>query len=250
MGITHSADMNDICTTLDPNYEPKFQVAQIGAYSDDMKNRLRANYPKITPFFFSDPPQAAYAALKKVVKNEARWTIKREDDDEFVVEFEATTALMKFTDDAVFQVKPWGDGGSVLNMRSRSRVGAGDWGANYKRMRYLVSKSGLNLQKAPANFEARSWTAPGQIDIDAPRQKKTPREKEPSESVSSISSSSSSHPAEQPAEQTQKKTEKKKKKQDNAVASKKSRSASSSSSSSVASPSAEQPPERPEVYEE
>jgi hypothetical protein len=94
-----------------------------------------------------------------------------------LVEFEATTALMKFTDDVVLQVKAWGDGGSIVNMRSRSRVGSGDWGANYKRMCYIVSKAGLNAQKAPAGMEAREWTAPdapkAEIDIDAPKRKKS-----------------------------------------------------------------------------
>lgn len=42
MGITHSADMNDICTTVDPVYEPKYQVAKLGLYTDNLRVRALA----------------------------------------------------------------------------------------------------------------------------------------------------------------------------------------------------------------
>lgn len=89
------------------------------------------------------------------------WLLCRDD---LLIEFEATTALMKFTDDVVVQVKPFGQSGSVVNMRSRSRVGSGDWGANWKRICYLNQKAaaaGLRPVPPPAGSETKSWTSPG-----------------------------------------------------------------------------------------
>ena len=56
-----------------------------------------------------------------------------------MLEVVATTRLMHFKDDVAVEVRPEGTGSSV-HMRSKSRVGKGDLGANAKRIRMFLSE--------------------------------------------------------------------------------------------------------------
>ncbi len=62
------------------------------------------------------------------------WTIYRQDPQAGVIEAVATTAVMAFKDDVVIRVRG-SDAGTLLDLRSVSRVGGGDIGANAKRIR-------------------------------------------------------------------------------------------------------------------
>ena len=50
----------------------------------------------------------------------------------------ATSKLFHFQDDIVVRVRPGADGGSLVDMRSKSRVGQGDMGANAARIRQFM----------------------------------------------------------------------------------------------------------------
>ncbi|MEO1573396.1 MAG: DUF1499 domain-containing protein [Pseudomonadota bacterium] len=74
-------------------------------------------------------PGAAWAALKAYVDAQPRMKVIVERDDYLHVE--ATTRLMRFTDDVEFHLRA--DNGQIA-MRSESRVGYSDLGANAKRL--------------------------------------------------------------------------------------------------------------------
>ncbi|WP_444898622.1 DUF1499 domain-containing protein [Microbulbifer sp. VAAC004] len=61
--------------------------------------------------------------------------------------FEATdrTLLLGFTDDIVVRVRPEDDGGSRVDVRSSSRVGVSDLGANAKRIREFIEELHLRV---------------------------------------------------------------------------------------------------------
>jgi len=100
-----------------------------------------AGYPDIAPLELDATPKAAYdAALALVTKR--KWTIVdargpalgRRDG---VIEAVARTPIMGFRDDIVIRVLPIGQGTRV-DMRSASRVGTHDFGANASRVRSLL----------------------------------------------------------------------------------------------------------------
>jgi uncharacterized protein (DUF1499 family) len=62
-----------------------------------------------------------------------RWTITYTDPKTRTIEGIAETQLFHFRDDFVIQVRP-APSGSLVEMRSKSRDGVGDVGANYKRI--------------------------------------------------------------------------------------------------------------------
>ena len=100
----------------------------------------RATYPDIEPLVVSVPPAEAYEAALAVI-TKRKWRIvdvrpplagRREGRVEAVVR----TPLMGFRDDVVIRVRAAEDGARV-DMRSASRFGTHDFGANASRLRAL-----------------------------------------------------------------------------------------------------------------
>ncbi len=64
------------------------------------------------------------------------WTITSADRGSGVIEAHDVTPVFRFVDDVVIRIRP-GPGGSLVDVRSNSRVGGGDLGANAARIRAL-----------------------------------------------------------------------------------------------------------------
>lgn len=98
----------------------------------------RAAYPDIQPLVLARPPADAFALALR----EARamgWEIVAQDPAAARIEATATTLWFGFRDDVVVRVTP-ADGGSRIDVRSLSRVGIGDVGANAKRIRAYLAR--------------------------------------------------------------------------------------------------------------
>jgi uncharacterized protein (DUF1499 family) len=67
------------------------------------------------------------------------WVITAEDPAGGTIEAVVTSRLFGFQDDVVIRVRPDGTGASRVDMRSKSRDGKGDLGANASRIRAYVS---------------------------------------------------------------------------------------------------------------
>jgi uncharacterized protein (DUF1499 family) len=99
----------------------------------------RAAYPDIVPLILALPPDEAYRRALATAEAMPRWTIVASDPAARRIESSARTRWIGFTDDVVIRVTPSG-AGSRVDMRSLSRVGQGDLGANAKRIRtYLTA---------------------------------------------------------------------------------------------------------------
>jgi uncharacterized protein (DUF1499 family) len=139
--------VNDITTdaTDPPRFEAISRLRPRGAnpiaYPGAAATKLqRGAYPDIEPLIVSVPPLEAYdAALAVITKR--KWRIvdvrppltgRREGRIEAV----ARTPLMGFRDDIVVRVRAAEDGARV-DMRSASRYGTHDFGANASRLRSL-----------------------------------------------------------------------------------------------------------------
>jgi uncharacterized protein (DUF1499 family) len=139
--------VNDI--TTDPVDPPRFEaiarlrprganpIAYPGAAAMQLQ---RAAYPDIEPLLVSVPPLEAYeAALAVVTKRKWRIVDLRPPQTgrrEGRIEAVARTPIMGFRDDIVVRVRAAEDGARV-DMRSASRYGQHDFGANASRLRSL-----------------------------------------------------------------------------------------------------------------
>ena len=95
-------------------------------------------YPDIRPLLLKAPPPQAFALALATAQAMPRWTIDAGDPARGRIEASARTLWMGFTDDVVIRITADGDG-SRIDMRSLSRVGRGDFGANAARIRAFLA---------------------------------------------------------------------------------------------------------------
>ncbi|HUY28973.1 MAG TPA: DUF1499 domain-containing protein [Candidatus Binataceae bacterium] len=133
--------INDI--TTDFTNPPEFTHAQALAANRgrDLKyNQARfmaaqqKGYPPLAPLHLADPPAAAFERVKQLAAAMPAWSITSTDPATMTIEGVSTSSLFHFQDDFVIQVRPADGGGSIVEMRSKSRDGIGDFGVNYKRI--------------------------------------------------------------------------------------------------------------------
>ncbi len=103
----------------------------------------REDYGDIRTVRINQPVVDVVAKAERLAKVRG-WDVAIADPIEGRVEATETTRFFRFKDDVVLRVKPTEDGaGSVVDMRSVSRVGASDLGVNAKRVRaFLADLSG------------------------------------------------------------------------------------------------------------
>ena len=100
---------------------------------DSIAAQQRKAYPDIAPVMLAMPLDSAYNTAYRTVR-EMGWEVTAADRRERLIEAQATTSWFGFVDDVVVRVTP-GSGISRVDVRSVSRVGRGDVGANAKRIR-------------------------------------------------------------------------------------------------------------------
>ena len=147
--------INDITTNLD---DPPAFAAATGehhnadrdmSYPTDWKPLVRSAYPDLESIRPAVPRKHAYEAA--LGEAEAMgWKITRRDPNAFVFEAEDTTALFRFVDDVVVRVGDDGRGLAVVDVRSKSRDGRGDVGANAARIRSFEARFKERLDRAVA----------------------------------------------------------------------------------------------------
>lgn len=101
----------------------------------------RRSYPEIKPLLLTVPVAAAYSRALAAARGMG-WELVDSDSTGGRIEATATTPWFGFKDDVVVRVRPEGTG-SRIDVRSVSRVGKSDVGANAQRIRaYLADVAG------------------------------------------------------------------------------------------------------------
>jgi uncharacterized protein (DUF1499 family) len=93
----------------------------------------KAAYPDIQPHDLAEPPARAFERSLAAARAMG-WRIVAAVPEEGRIEATATTPLLRFKDDVVIRVTSRG-AGSRIDVRSKSRLGRSDLGANAKRIR-------------------------------------------------------------------------------------------------------------------
>ena len=135
--------IHDITTdTADP---PRFTSAasQRGADSNSLEideeviQQQQEAYPNLQTLVTPLPIEDAYRLARKVA-TDMGWDIYRQDSNAMVIEAVDTTGIMGFKDDVVVRVRSSARG-TLVDLRSVSRVGEGDLGANAARINAFVN---------------------------------------------------------------------------------------------------------------
>lgn len=132
--------IHDASTDLaDP---PAFEVLKVrkdnlvGVETVENWRKIHAKaFPDLKTITLNQPVAAVIARAEKLAK-ERGWTVAKVDPAAGRLEATAYAAWIRFNDDVVLRVRPTADGkGSMVDMRSVSRVGVGDLGYNANRVR-------------------------------------------------------------------------------------------------------------------
>jgi uncharacterized protein (DUF1499 family) len=138
--------INDITTDpIDPprfdvlaRLRPRGTVEYAGLYAAELQRKA---YPDVEPLSVNAAPRLAYeAAMAVIVRKKWRVVVDRPPQPprrDGVIEAVARTPIMGFRDDVALRVRPEADGARI-DVRSASRYGRHDFGANAARIRSLI----------------------------------------------------------------------------------------------------------------
>lgn len=107
-------------------------------YDPEIAPRQREGYPDLGPIILDDPPAAVFERALAAVHG-LGWELVGDDADAGRIEATDTTFWYGFKDDVVVRIRPDGSG-SRVDVRSKSRVGGSDVGANAARIQRFAEQ--------------------------------------------------------------------------------------------------------------
>eukprot|EP01023_Acetabularia_acetabulum_P023434 TRINITY_DN2291_c0_g2_i1.p2 TRINITY_DN2291_c0_g2~~TRINITY_DN2291_c0_g2_i1.p2 ORF type:complete len:160 (+),score=19.00 TRINITY_DN2291_c0_g2_i1:39-482(+) len=128
--------LNDVATDLED--VPTFTEAKIDQLPESFKPQIKESYPDLKTLEIKvQNNKPVFDAILSACERMPRWKIIVSNRNQGIVEGIATTFLLRFKDDFVIRIKNVnreGEEFALVDMRSKSRVGKSDLGANYKRI--------------------------------------------------------------------------------------------------------------------
>ena len=146
-GRTKYPQIHDV--TTDTDNPPKFVALQAErnamrapnttAYNPAVAAKQKQGFPDLGPKILPLPAAEAFKRALDAAQAMG-WRIAAAEPSEGRIEAVATTFWAGFIDDVVIRVTPMGDNQSRVDVRSESRVGGGDMGANGMRIEKFLAK--------------------------------------------------------------------------------------------------------------
>ena len=139
-GASDLPRINDISTDL--ANPPAFASDPAGAgrdmtYPAGFAEQVKKGYPDLAPIRVSSEPARALALAEQTARH-LGWEVVTVDSAAGTLLARETSKLFRFVDDVIVRVQPAPGGGSIVDVRSKSRVGQGDLGANAARIRHFA----------------------------------------------------------------------------------------------------------------
>jgi uncharacterized protein (DUF1499 family) len=112
--------------------------------------KQRAAYPDVRPLLVALPPSEAYDISLETARR-MEWRIVAAEPSEGRIEAVATTRWFGFKDDVVVRITPAANRGSIIDIRSVSRVGMSDIGTNARRIQSFLKTVADAARKRSGN---------------------------------------------------------------------------------------------------
>ncbi len=100
---------------------------------NEVKTGETPQYPDLQPQHFNHPSARVFDAALATAQA-LGWEVTAQDRNQGEIHAVATTSVFRFNDDVTITISHEGEG-AVVNVRSHSRVGKGDFGTNARRIR-------------------------------------------------------------------------------------------------------------------
>jgi uncharacterized protein (DUF1499 family) len=120
-----------------------FMLGLIWPRINDVSTGTTPQYSDLQPQKFKQPIDDVFDAALETAKAMG-WDVIETNRDQGIIEAVATVRLFRFKDDVTVTVTSEGDV-TVVNVRSRSRVGKGDLGTNARRIRSFQAELAKRL---------------------------------------------------------------------------------------------------------
>lgn len=133
--------INDITTT--PDAPPMF-LTRTAIYPPHFAAQQRRAYPDLAPLVVKAPVEKCLEAAKSLILSMENCRLVSTDPKRQALEAVAITPLLRFRDDVVIEIRREGIH-SAIHLRSRSRLGKSDFGANAQRIRTMIAALKLSL---------------------------------------------------------------------------------------------------------
>jgi uncharacterized protein (DUF1499 family) len=141
MPLARSNPMHDVTTDPSVGLAPGIiELRPPEDYGEVIKQQAEV-YPDLAPLDLPDlPSDEALQLALRVANQMPGWSVTSSDPESGRIYATAESSIFHFVDDVSILVEPRPPGGSLVQMRSRSRIGQSDLGANVKRIRaYLAA---------------------------------------------------------------------------------------------------------------
>jgi uncharacterized protein (DUF1499 family) len=122
-----------------PLTEPPGLLTRLSTYLNTNIAETREDSPfgELRPRRYEAPPELLFDVVRRAVQS-LRWEITTLDAEKKEIQAVVTTKVWGFKDDVTIQVQPAQPRGALLWIRSASRVGKGDLGANTRHVLDLI----------------------------------------------------------------------------------------------------------------
>jgi len=122
-----------------PLTEPPGLLTRLSTYLNTNVAETQENspFPELRPRRYEAPPELLFDVARRAAQN-LKWEITALDAGKKEIQAVVTTKVWGFKDDVTIQVQPAQPSGNWLWVRSASRVGKGDLGANTRHVLDLV----------------------------------------------------------------------------------------------------------------
>jgi len=110
---------------------------------EETAKQQREAYPELTPQQYSQSTEQLFDAAQSAV-NDLGWALVNVDKSLGIIEATDTTSWFGFKDDVVVRIRS-AEENSILDIRSKSRVGKSDLGKNAERIHTLINAINIRL---------------------------------------------------------------------------------------------------------
>jgi uncharacterized protein (DUF1499 family) len=142
--------INDVTTDVDdpPIFRQAPTLAELKGedfhFPREFAPKIRESYHWLAPLRRKVSEETAYLAALEVVRRQKDWRVTRADRAHLEIEGYAVSRIFLFRDDFVVRVRRKGQW-VVIDMRSRSRDGEGDFGKNADRIHEFLTALAAEL---------------------------------------------------------------------------------------------------------
>lgn len=129
---------------------------QGGSETPELQRRA---YPDLVPIALAVPPERAFEMARQAVED-LGWTLVWSSAELGVIEAYEETRVFRFVDDVAIRVRGAGEG-SIIDVRSTSRVGQSDLGVNAARIRRFAARVHELSHRGRSGHSASGLTGSG-----------------------------------------------------------------------------------------